>query len=56
MMLGAIRVAARDRARLAEVIATTSRFGLDVLSARLGLDPARRNPDALPFDLPARTR
>ncbi|GAA3268744.1 hypothetical protein GCM10020258_40520 [Sphingomonas yabuuchiae] len=56
MMLGAIRVAARDRTRLAEVIATTSRFGLDVLLARLGLDPARRDPDALPFDLPARTR
>ena len=56
MLLGAIRVAARDRARLAEVIATTSRFGLDVLLARLGLDPARHNPDALPFDLPARTR
>ncbi|GAM01826.1 hypothetical protein SP5_069_00700 [Sphingomonas parapaucimobilis NBRC 15100] len=56
MMLGAIRVAARDRARLAEVIATASRFGLDVLLARLGLDPARRDPDALPFDLPARTR
>ncbi|KTW13799.1 ABC1 kinase family protein [Sphingomonas sanguinis] len=55
-MLGAIRVAARDRARLAEVIATTSRFGLDVLLARLGLDAARRDPDALPFDLPARTR
>ncbi|CAM3026095.1 MULTISPECIES: ABC1 kinase family protein [Sphingomonas] len=56
MLLGAIRVAARDRARLAEVIATASRFGLDVLLARLGLDPARRDPDALPFDLPARTR
>lgn len=55
-MLGAIRVAARDRARLAEVIATASRFGLDVLLARWGLDPARRDPDALPFDLPARTR
>ncbi len=55
-MLGAIRVAARDRARLAEVIATTSRFGLDVLLARLGLDAARRDPDAIPFDLPARTR
>ncbi|MET3435582.1 AarF/UbiB family protein [Sphingomonas sp. 1185] len=55
-MLGAIRVAARDRARLAEVIATASRFGLDVLLARIGLDPARRDPDALPFDLPARTR
>ena len=56
MLLGAIRVAARDRARLAEVIATASRFGLDVLLARLGLDPARRDPDALPFDVPARTR
>ncbi|WP_322965455.1 ABC1 kinase family protein [Sphingomonas fuzhouensis] len=56
MLLGAIRVAARDRARLADVIATASRFGLDVLLARLGLDPARRDPDALPFDLPARTR
>lgn len=55
-MLGAIRVAARDRARLADVIATTSRFGVDVLLARFGLDPARRDPDALPFDLPARTR
>ncbi|WP_394663131.1 ABC1 kinase family protein [uncultured Sphingomonas sp.] len=55
-MLGAIRVAARDRARLAEVIATTSRFGLDVLIARLGLDAARRDPEAIPFDLPARTR
>ncbi len=55
-MLGAIRVAARDRARLAEVIATTSRFGLDVLLAWLGLDAARRDPEALPFDLPARTR
>lgn len=55
-MLGAIRVAARDRGRLADVIATISRFGLDVLVARLGLDPARRDPDALPFDLPSRTR
>lgn len=56
MMLGAIRVAARDRVRLAEVIATASRFGLDVLLARLGFDAGRRDPDALPFDLPARTR
>ena len=44
-MLGAIRVAARDRARLAEVIATTSRFGLDVLLARLGLDDAAAAKD-----------
>ncbi|MEG3090205.1 ABC1 kinase family protein [Sphingomonas sp. PB1R3] len=55
-MLGAIRVAARDRGRLAEVIATASRFGLDVLLARWGLNPARHDADALLFDLPARTR
>ncbi|MDY0957277.1 AarF/UbiB family protein [Sphingomonas sp. CFBP8993] len=55
-MLGAIRVAARDRSRLAEVIATASRFGLDVLLARWGLNPARHDADALPFDLPARAR
>ncbi len=53
-MLGTLKVAARDRARLGEVAAVMSRFGLDVLLARLGLGSAQDEPE--PFDLPDRTR
>lgn len=51
-ILETVSVAARDRARMAEVSAVIARFGLDSLLARLGLGGEARD-DA---DLPARTR
>ncbi len=39
-MLQSLRVAARDRERLAEILGIASRFGLSVLLSRLGLDRA----------------
>ena len=53
-MLKTIVVAARDRERLAEITALATRFGLDMLLARMGL--ASRSGDAPPPDLPRRTR
>lgn len=54
-MIRTMMVAARDRARLEEVVSVAGRFGADVLLARLGLHPT---PDAgtLPLDMPVRTR
>ncbi|MCI4589301.1 AarF/UbiB family protein [Sphingobium sp. BYY-5] len=55
-MLKTIIVAARDRERLAEITAITTRFGLDMLLARLGLAKGdRAQADSVP-DLPRRTR
>ncbi len=58
MMLKTLAVAARDRQRLAEIAAVATRFGLDLLLARLGLATASgADPDATdPPDLPRRTR
>nr|WP_036503627.1 AarF/UbiB family protein [Novosphingobium sp. AP12] len=52
-MLQTMTVAARDRARMAEVSAVIARFGLDSLLARLGLGGEAAREDA---DLPTRTR
>lgn len=52
-ILQTMTVAARDRARMAEVSAVIGRFGLDSLLARLGLGGDAPRDDA---DLPARTR
>jgi ubiquinone biosynthesis protein len=53
-MIKTIAVAARDRARLAEITGVAARYGLDVLLARLGL--ATGVSDAAPMDLARRTR
>ena len=53
-MLKTIVVAARDRERLAEITAVATRFGLDLLLARMGL--AKERDGASPPDLPSRTR
>ena len=53
-MLKTIVVAARDRQRLAEITAVATRFGLDLLLARMGL--ANDKDGASPPDLPSRTR
>lgn len=56
-MLSILRVAARDRERLAEILAVASRFGLGLLLARLGLDRSTSGDDAAGADdLPRRTR
>lgn len=52
-MIKTLAVAARDRARLAEITAVASRFGLDTLAARLGLGGADGGGAD---DLPRRTR
>lgn len=54
-MITTLKVAARDRARLGEVASVMSRFGLDVLLARLGLG-SNAEDDSPPFDLPDRAR
>lgn len=54
-MIKTIQVAARDRARLAEITRIASRFGLDLLLARIGLTPAPVG-DPGGSDLPVRTR
>ncbi|KQM21612.1 ubiquinone biosynthesis protein [Novosphingobium sp. Leaf2] len=56
-MLETVTVAARDRARMAEVSAIIARFGLDSLWARLGPSPGRgdRTGEDEPA-LPTRTR
>jgi ubiquinone biosynthesis protein len=53
-MLQSMMVAARDRERLAEVLAVAARFGLDGLLARLGLQ--RNDGETNAADLPNRTR
>ncbi|PNU02039.1 ubiquinone biosynthesis protein [Novosphingobium guangzhouense] len=55
-MLETVTVAARDRARMAEVSAVIARFGLDSLMARLGLTGNRGAEAGEETDLPARTR
>ena len=57
-MIKTLAVAARDRGRLTEILQVASRFGLDMLMARLGIDGTRRGDataDAAP-DLPRRAR
>jgi len=56
-MLQSLRVAARDRERLAEILGIASRFGLSVLVSRLGLDRAGSEGGEPGDDgLPRRTR
>jgi len=55
-ILETVTVAARDRARMAEVSAVIARFGLDSLLARLGLAGNRDGEAREEADLPARTR
>lgn len=56
-MLQSLRVAARDRERLAEIAGIVSRFGLSVLVSRLGLDhTVSEGGDAGDDGLPRRTR
>lgn len=52
-MFETIRVAARDRKRVAEISAVLSRYGIGVLAARLGLGGTEGDT---PPDLPRRTR
>ncbi|WP_119035364.1 ABC1 kinase family protein [Hephaestia caeni] len=54
-MIKTLAVATRDRARLGEILAITSRFGLDTLLARMGLRGGDGGEDAT-SDLPRRTR
>ncbi len=53
-MLGMIRVAARDRGRLAEIVGVVSRFGLQLLLRRMGLSLGDGGTDG--DDLPRRAR
>lgn len=56
-MLKTLTVAARDRARLAEIAQVASRFGLDLALARLGLSPGASSDTAGDApDLPRRVR
>src|SRR3546814_19771338 len=50
-----LAVAARDRARLGEILAFASRFGLDTLLARIGLRGGDGGEDTA-SNLPRRTR
>src|SRR3546814_15505392 len=50
-----LAVAARDRARLGEILALASRFGLDTLLARIGLRGGDGGEDTA-SNLPRRTR
>ncbi len=54
-MMKTLAVAARDRARVAEIAAVASRFGLETLAARIGLGGGALG-GAAPDDLPRRTR
>jgi ubiquinone biosynthesis protein len=54
-MIKTIIVAARDRARLGEIIAVATRFGLDALLIRLGLERTGEG-EVEAADLPRRTR
>ncbi|NWK96679.1 ubiquinone biosynthesis protein [Sphingobium lactosutens] len=55
-MFKTIIVAARDRDRLADITAIATRFGLDMLLARLGLAKSEGTETGDPPDLPTRTR
>lgn len=55
-MMKTVMVAARDRARLKEILGVASRFGLGVLLARLGIERAEDAGDPHPQGLPERTR
>ena len=55
-MLKTLRIAGRDRRRLEEIIGVTSRFGLGVLLAKLGLERSSPDNDAGSQSLPRRTR
>lgn len=56
-MMKTLMVAARDRARLTEILGIASRFGLSVLLARLGIERAgEASADSDPQGLPRRTR
>jgi hypothetical protein len=55
-MFKTLLVAARDRHRLAEMTRIASRFGLNVLVARLGLDGGAQEDGDDPRSLPMRTR
>src|SRR3546814_4208220 len=54
-MIKALAVAARDRARLGEILAIASRFGRDTLLARIGLRGGDGGEDTA-SNLPRRTR
>lgn len=54
-MIQTLTVAARDRARLAEILQVASRFGLGLLLSRLGMERAAED-DGEPETLPHRTR
>ena len=58
-MIGMMSAAGRDRGRLKQIAQIASKFGLDVLLARLGLEPGANKeggPDAEAASLPRRTR
>jgi len=57
-MIQTLLVAARDRSRLKEIVQIASRFGLDVLLARLGLDSTQGHSpgETSGQNLPQRTR
>lgn len=56
-MIKTLLVAARDRDRLAEIMGVASRFGLDMLLSRLGIDRAADSEAPMDGDdLPHRTR
>ncbi len=55
-MLKTLRIAGRDRHRLEEIIGVTSRFGLGVLLAKLGLERPSPDSDTGSQSLPRRTR
>lgn len=56
MMIQTLRTAARDRARLAEMLRITSRLGLDIVLARLGIGQAAEGSALDSQDLPRRVR
>ena len=57
-MLKTLRIAGRDRKRLDEIFSVTSRYGLGVLLARIGLDRSGSDDagDGVSHSLPRRTR
>lgn len=55
-MIKTLAVAARDRARLKEILQIASRFGVGVLLSRMGLESSAQEPERDPLTLPERTR
>ena len=57
-MLKTLRIAGRDRKRLEEIFSVTSRYGLGVLLARIGLDRSGSDDagEGVSHSLPRRTR